>query len=351
MASSRHTARRALQVLAPCVLASLLVATAARAQLTAADRETARTMMEQGRDLRDKGDLKEALKRFKAADDIMHVPTTGLEVARTQVSLGLLVEARDTIAAIRQRPAKPNDPSPFKDARTKADDLDGSLEGRVPSVTVTVQGAAAGDQPTVSIDGVALAAAVIGLPRSVDPGHHVIDAKTPNAAGKVEVDVKEGDHKPVQVTLAATGAPAPPDQPEQPPPAAPDEPPPPTRSHSPTVLTWIGVGIAVAGVATGAVTGALSMSKKSKVAGECGNDVCTSSSSDSDLSTAYTLATVSDIGFAAAGVGAVVAVVTLAIGHQTSSEPAAQPPAQTGQTRLRVLPWIGMGAAGVNGTF
>ena len=65
------------------------------------DRETARTLMQQGRELTAKGDLKEALKRFKGADDIMHVPTTGLEVARTQAPLGLLVEARDTIARIR----------------------------------------------------------------------------------------------------------------------------------------------------------------------------------------------------------------------------------------------------------
>src|SRR5271169_6333782 len=84
--------------------ASILGTTSARAEPSAADRETARTLMQQGRELRAKGDLKEALKRFQAADEIMHVPSTGLEVAKSQVAIGELVEARDTIAAIRRVP-------------------------------------------------------------------------------------------------------------------------------------------------------------------------------------------------------------------------------------------------------
>ena len=80
------------------LLASMLVTTSARADPTAADRETARTLMDQGNVLKDKGNLEEALKRFKAADEIMHVPTTAVPVAKLQVALGLLVEARDTLA-------------------------------------------------------------------------------------------------------------------------------------------------------------------------------------------------------------------------------------------------------------
>ncbi|HEX4448937.1 MAG TPA: hypothetical protein VH044_19485, partial [Polyangiaceae bacterium] len=93
-------------------MAALLAAPSAGAQPSAADRETARSMMQEGRDLREKGDLKGALQRFKAADDIMHVPTTSLEVARTQVSLGLLVEALDTIANIHKVPPAADEPAP-----------------------------------------------------------------------------------------------------------------------------------------------------------------------------------------------------------------------------------------------
>src|SRR5271157_3775010 len=73
--------RRVRLTMTATAVAAMLAASGASAQVSAADRETARSMMQEGRDLRDKGDLKGALQRFKAADDIMHVPTTSLEVA------------------------------------------------------------------------------------------------------------------------------------------------------------------------------------------------------------------------------------------------------------------------------
>jgi hypothetical protein len=338
--------RRRLSV--ALVVASLLATTAAYADPTSADRETARTLMQQGRELTAKGDLKEALKRFKGADDIMHVPTTALEVARTLVALGQLVEARDFIAAIRQNAPKSSEPQPFKDARAKADALDASLDGRIPSLVVTVKGVPDGEQATVSVDGTPIPAGVIGLPRTVDPGHHVVvakvDSKTAQGAGKQEVDLREGEQKPVEIALTVTLTP----QPTEPPPTptAPETPATVT-SHSPTVITWVGVGLAGAGVIAGTVTGVLSLSKKSALKNECPNDVC--GPGNSDYSAANTFATVSTIGFIAAGVGAAVAVVTLIVGHQEpAAAPAEAPPAESG---LVMRPWLGVGAGGFSGTF
>jgi hypothetical protein len=328
--------------------AALLIAPAVHADPTAADRETARSLMQQGRELRDKGELRGALARFKAADEIMLVPTTALEVARAQIALGLLVEARDTIAANRQRPAKRTDPAPFTEARAKAEDLDTSLNGRVPSLTVSVQGVANGEQPTVAIDDVRLSATAAGLPRSVDPGHHVVTAKTATGEGRQELDIREGEQKKIEVTLVPTAvvpvAPAVPEAPTD----APQEPPAPTtsRSHSAGALTWAGIGLAGAGVIAGSVTGLLSMSKKSTLAGECPNKVC-GPSSYSDFDSATSLATVSDVAFAVAGAGAVLVLVSLIVGHEVTTEPApAEPPAA-----LRVVPWLGPGSAGLRGTF
>ena len=335
------------QVIFPLVFASLLFTTAAHADPTAADRETARSLMQEGRDLRDKGDLKDALKRFKAADDIMHVPTTALEVARVQISLGLLVEARDTIAAMRQLPAKRSDPAPFVEARSKAEELDASLNGRVPAVTITVKGASAEEQATVAVDGVPLAAGALGVPRSVDPGHHVITAKTSTGDGKAEVDVREGEQKAIEVTLASSATPetaaptAPaPTEPEAPELAIP-------RSHSPTALTWIGIGLAGAGVIAGSVTGGLSLSKTSSLNSACASKVC-GPSSDSSLDSAKMLATVSDVAFAAAGAGAVVAIVSLVVGHGQASTSAPQSPSDSA---IRVEPWFGIGGGGLRGSF
>lgn len=189
--------------LAATAVTVLLVTSVARAEPAAADRETARSMMVEGRELREKGDLKGALQRFKTADSLMHVPTTGLEVARTQVALGLLIEARDTVAAIRKYPSSPSDPAPFTDARNKADDLDSAAESKIPSLTISVGGAADGDTPAVSIDGVSVPAAVAGLPRKVDPGHHVVTARAASGEAKQEVDVAEGEKKQIQLVIAA----------------------------------------------------------------------------------------------------------------------------------------------------
>jgi hypothetical protein len=324
---------------AAVLVAALSVAGGAHAAPTAADRETARTLMDQGRDLRDKGNLQEALKRFQAANDIMHVPTTAIEVAKTQVALGLLVEARDTVAALRQIPAN-HESQLFKDARTKAEALDASLSGRVPSLTISLKGPAPGDTE-VAVDGVVVPSGVLGLPRSVDPGHHVITAKGATAEAKEEIDVREGEQKPVQLALIVT-APAP--VVETPPPST-DAEAPAKKSHKPTALTFVGVGVAAAGAIAGTVTGIMAISKKSSLVSQCPNEVC-GPSSYSALDSANLLATVSDVSFGVGGAGAVLAIVTLVVGHKEGSQP--PPPPSAGWT---VTPWIGGGEAGVRGSF
>jgi hypothetical protein len=324
--------------------ALVLFAATAHAEPTAADRETARALMQEGRALRDKGDLKSALDRFHGANEIMHVPTTALEVAKVQVSLGLLVEARDTVAAIRQSPEAPNDPEPFKEARAKLLELDAGLEGRVPSITIVVHGAAEGDSPAVAIDGVKVPAAAAKLARSVDPGHHVVTASSSSAEGKQEIDVREGQTASVEVTLVASGATTPAAPAEE---ASQESAPPSSRSHGPTTLTWIGAGVAGAGVIAGSITGAMVLSKTSQLRGQCPGNVCPSSSFGS-LDSTGTLATVSTVSFVVAGVGAGVAIVSLVVGHGTSTpEPAAAPPS----AGLHFTPWVGLGSAGVNGSF
>jgi hypothetical protein len=343
------------RLFAGALAASMLLATVARAQPTAVDREMARSLMDQGYDLKKKGDLKEALKRFKAADDIMHVPTTALPLAQVQAELGLLVEARDTLAAsLRRTPEKPSDPQPFKVARAEGEKLDASLAPRVPSLTISLENLPKGDTPTLDVDGADVPADALGLPRPVDPGHHVVTVKSKHSQGKTEVDVKEAEQKTVQVALTLIPE-APPEQ--QPPSAAeqPEAPPRPVTSHSPTVLTWVGVGIGGAGLATGVATGILSLSKKSAVQNECTNDICGPGQPQSDLHAWSTMALVSTIGFAAAGAGAALAVITLVVGHEErAGEPAATPPESASppaESGLVLRPWVGPGSAGLAGTF
>jgi len=62
-------------------------------------------MMDAGHARREANDHERALAQFQGADAIMHVPTTGLEVAREQAALGLLNEARDTVRRVLRIPA------------------------------------------------------------------------------------------------------------------------------------------------------------------------------------------------------------------------------------------------------
>src|SRR5688500_11391499 len=82
----RQSLRCPLRGMRCTVLAlSLLLATSTgHTQPSAAQKETARGLMAEARDLRERGDLQGALTRFSAADSLMGVPTTGFEMAVTQ---------------------------------------------------------------------------------------------------------------------------------------------------------------------------------------------------------------------------------------------------------------------------
>ncbi len=317
------------------VCAALFAIAAPAAAQSAADKETARSLMDQGDDLRTKGDLKAALARFQAANEIMHVPTTALEVARTQVALGQLVEARDTLAQIISSSPGPREPAQFRDARLEAQKVDASLEPRVPTLTVTVTGAKDGAAVSLSVDGVAVPAAVIGLPRRLDAGHHVLVATTSTQEGRGEVDIAEGEKKDVSIALATIAKPTLPttETPETPPPPTPE-------AHRSLVLPITLFAIGGATLIAGGITGAMELSQTSSLQSGCSNKVCPPSQYGA-LDSASTLATVSTIMFVAGGVLVAGGVIALLVGKPSAPAP----------TAARVEPWIGFGAAGVRGSF
>jgi hypothetical protein len=336
-------ASRGLPAVAALLVACFL-ASGARAEPTPAELETARSLMDQGYDLRDKGNNKEALKRFQAANDIVNVPTTALEVARSQVALGLLVEARATLAALRKLHSKTGEPAPLKEARKKGEELDASLAQRIPALTVVVHGVPEGEAPTITVDGIAVTADALGTLGSVNPGHHVVIGRTSTMEATQEVDLREGEKKEVTLTFVAKASPeaaipaAPAPTPEQPPVA---------RSHGFDTLTWVGIAVGGAGVIAGSVTGVLTLSKTSSLANECPGNVCPPPA-HADHDSASTLATVSTVSFIVAGAGAALAIVSLVAGHD---EPAAAPAQPSTASHTPVVPWLGLGAAGIRGAF
>lgn len=309
------------------LLALLAGASSARAQATPAERETAKRLMEQGRAKLEAKDPTAALAAFEGADAIVHVPTTGFMVATTQVELGRLIEARATLLRVIRSAKRPDEPKHHQLARNSAQELYDSLESRVPSLRVEVRGA--GPDATVSIDGVALAPAALGSPVPVNPGAHVVVARSSSTESKQEVTVDEHETKDVLLDLVVKAP--------EPEPPRPQPPPPPSR---PNPLPWIGFGVAGAGLIAGSVSGLLVLSKTSDLEASCANDQCPPSAHE-DHATAYTYATISTVSFAVAAVGAGVGIYGLLSGKRSAAP----------STSARVEPWVGPGGGGVQGSF
>lgn len=315
-----------------------LLATVAHADPTEADKKRARTLMSDGDDFASKRDYNHALEKYQAADALMNVPTTSIEVARTLAALGKLVEARDVALKVTRMPVLPKEPDVFAKARQDAQVLADQLATRIPSIEVTVKGAAAGARVDIRIDGKAVPAAAATLPQKLDPGRHEVVAATP---GRPQVEkvltLAEGAHEKVELELG----PAAPGTPKEPSAATPqvstDDV---VTKKKTSPLVYIGFGVGAAGLVVGGVTGFLSMSKTNSAKDDCTNNKCPSSTKD-DIDSAKTLATVSNIGFGVAIVGAGVGVIGLLTSKKTVEKPAA----------TRVSPVIGARFVGVTGSF
>lgn len=313
---------------------AMTLATSALADPTPQEKETARNLMDEGRELRDdKKDLKAALQRFMGADQIMKVPTTGFEVASTQAQLGQLVEARETLARVISSQPKPGEPPQFKEARSKAQALDDSLAGRIATLVVSLNHAPPG--VTVMIDGVSFPQSLIGLPARANPGHHVIIANAKTEEGRQEIDVREGERKEITIDLVSRGVDHEAITPETP--VAKE------TSHGgggARTAGFVLLGVGGAALVTGGITGVLTFTTQSDLAQKCPNHICGPESHD-ELSMANTLGLVSTISFIAGGVLATAGIIMVIVGKPSAAK----------EEHARVVPWIGPGSAGLVGTF
>jgi hypothetical protein len=249
-----------------------------------------------------------------------------------QAALHLLVEARDTALRVTRSPIGPNEPPPFVTARQNAQALADALAPRIPALQIAVANVES-THAQVAIDGVGIPVAALGVAFKVNPGHHVVTAVDRDRRVAREVDVAEGSVTPVALALPGALSASH---------AASDAPP--SGNPLEAVLRWGGLGLAAAGVAVGAVSGAVSLSATNSAKAYCEGGHCGSGAA-ADLQSAQATATVSDIGFVAAGLGAVAFLVSFAL-------PAPRPSRSGSATStVRIEPWIGWGDVGVRGVF
>jgi hypothetical protein len=282
---------------------------------SAGDLAQARVLLNQGLDLRNRGDSVGALEKLKTANTLARTPIIGLELGRTYEALGQLVEARETLLGVARIPLRAEETQRSKAARASSDQMAEQIRPRIPTLTVKVTGAPE-SAVSVSIDGVVVPSEALEA-RPVDPGHHVISAKPESGGSSADasIDLKEGETREVDLKVTAAAPLA--TEAAVPLSTAPVAAPPESgttassQGHS-HVLPWALIG---GGVVVGAA-GAVLMGVESGKAGDA-NSAHDRSSYDS-AKTAWTIGLVGAIvGGAAVATGGVVFIVQ---GRKTSGQ-------------------------------
>jgi hypothetical protein len=297
MASTNELLRRLAA--ASIVTAIALSAAPALAEPSPADKQRATQLLDEGFERREKGDEQGALKAFGAADTIMNVPVTGIEVARSQAALSMLVEARETATRVTKIPVRAKEPPPFAQARKDAEQMLAELGARIPTLQIELNGLRDGETADVRIDNDAIPAEELKSPRRLNPGSHRIIARYGGDEKTESVTLAEKDAKTVTFDFgggagkrdAHGGGEGP--------------------SAMPKVLMYGGFGLGLVGIGVGTGTGIMSFSAVESAKQNCVGNQCTASSAGGDVDKAKTLGNVSTVSFIVGGVGIVAGVVGL----------------------------------------
>lgn len=289
------------------------------------------------------GRYADAMTLFAKAESLLHAPPHLLYYARSSVKLGKLVQANEAYLKILRETLPADAPKAFVEAQTAAAAEQPKVEQSLPRLTIVVTGNEA-KQAQVTVNGVEVPQALIGIPAPHDPGDLELEAIAPGWRSKKEkLTLKEGERQTVKLTLDVRDVTAKPKVFETTPtPSAP--------KTGLKVAGWVSVVIGVAGLGAGTYFLVDNRNNREAANALCTlpNGVCPSaqrSAIESYDSTANTDAILSWITYGVGG-AAVVAGAVMLILSRGGSEAAAPPP-----KTAEVHPWIGFGSVGLAGSF
>jgi len=318
----------------------------------------------------------EAIDLFTRAESLVHAPPHLLYLGRAQAELGMLVQARENLLKVARESLPGSAPKAFHDAQDDAKEDLQKLESRLPYVTINVEGGGAA-RVAVTEDGRRVPDALIGVPRPINPGKHQYEALAEGLRGAGAVDLKEGERQNVVLKLeAASGVAAPaaaaggegagqPGAPGQPGSEggaggpAPDVQGKGGGMSGLRIASFAVMGVGVVGIIVGGVFAGKASNKQDEGDGMFDENGCAltpkpaqcSPAVEADVTTLWDEAasarTTSTVLFIAGGAAVVGGVVMFIVGGSTGKS-------ATTTAHLegpRVRPWVGLGQAGLTGTF
>ncbi len=274
----------------PQLLATFALALAVQLQVggalgqtdPAADpRETARALANRAADAIARGEHVEAEALLRQAYERYPAPTIAVLHARTLVHLQRLATAENVYERTLLTNVGPDAPEAFRRATEQAQRELAALKPRVPRLQIVVRGRAAlRPDLKLSLDGHALPVEQRGRWMLVDPGRRVVRVELDGEVSEQLVRVDEGQSQVVDVSEPATRGPA-------------------YRA-----LNWSFLGLGVAGVGAGVITGVLANSAHARAQDDCPNDRCVEGSTGAkELNRFRTMRVVSTVGYAVGAVG------------------------------------------------
>jgi hypothetical protein len=275
---------------------------------TPEDRTTARALAYEGHEALKTKNYATAADRFKRADQLVHAPTLLVDLGRSYIGLGRLVEGHEAFQQVLREGVAPDAPATWRRALIAAQEEDAKLTPRLAWVTIRVEGA---NEPRVTLGDEPLSAASLGVRRAIDPGPHSVVAEAPGfLPARNDFNLAEGEAGELRLVLkrdpsdkpATTVAPA--KKPvfvvEQ-------------RAARPHTSAFAAYGVSAAGLLLSGVSGILMLRARGELEAECHDGHCPRTAANADdLSRYHTFGTLAavglGVGLAGAGVGTYILV-------------------------------------------
>lgn len=263
--------------------------------------DAARYKAERGLELFGAKKWQEAYDAFRIAEELFHAPSLVMRMAFCQAELGHLLHARALYRQVAEEKLAADAPPAYRTAQDDAKKELENLAKRISSVRVVVTGVAS-LRANVKLDGVHIPLD----PESVelDPGEHRFEAKAPGAEPlERKVTIGVGVEKrlalelePLKEKVVVV-----------------------TKSSLGLAPGLIALGVGVAGVAAGAVTGSLVLQKVDELESRCGGTVCPAALTD-ERDRANLLANLSTGSFVVGGVGLAASALLLPLHFSKTTE-------------------------------